>query len=128
MGIQRNQDQVSSGWRSVRWWRSLAILTAMSLLFTPVASMAIAQDDVPAYYSDTMEVGQTGGTLRFLLYEDPNTLNAVAGATTIANQVITAITEGLTENDPDGNYLPILAADLPSAENGGVSEDLLTIT
>ncbi|CAN5851385.1 peptide ABC transporter substrate-binding protein [soil metagenome] len=128
MKNQPNPDRESGNRQTVRWRRTLAVAAAFSLLITSFGGMAIAQDDPAPYYSDTMEVEQRGGTLRFLLYEDPNTLNAVAGATTIAYQVITAITEGLTENDPDGNYVPVLAAELPTVENGGVSEDLLTIT
>ena len=36
--------------------------------------------------------------------------------------------EGLLAIDPDGNYYPTLATEVPSLENGGVSEDGLTIT
>jgi len=127
MNVSPGMHEHSTRGRSNHLWRRLSVLAVFSLLFAGMASVALAQDEIP-YYSDTAAPERTGGTLRFLLYEDPNTLNAIAGATTIANQVITAITEGLTENDPDGNYVPVLAAELPSVENGGVSEDLLTIT
>ncbi|MGD9711622.1 MAG: peptide ABC transporter substrate-binding protein [Thermomicrobiales bacterium] len=113
--------------QTVRRWRSLEVLAAFALLFSGMASIAIAQDD-PPYYSDALPAETTGGTVRYLLYEDPNNLNPLGGATTIALQVVNAITEGLTENDPDGNYVPVLAAELPTVENGGVSEDLLIIT
>lgn len=95
-------------------------------------SAIFAQDATPEgaslYYEDTQGPPQPGGTLRYLLQEDPNSLNPVMGATTIALQVVAAILEGLTENHPDGTYLPILAAELPTAENGGISDDLLTVT
>ena len=45
-----------------------------------------------------------------------------------AVQVSLAILEGLTYHDPDGNYQTGLAAELPTLENGGVSEDLKTVT
>jgi len=35
---------------------------------------------------------------------------------------------GLGEWDAEGNFIPELAAELPSADNGGVSADGLTIT
>jgi peptide/nickel transport system substrate-binding protein len=66
--------------------------------------------------------------VNFLLYEDPDSLNPLVGQTTIAVQVSLAILEGLAYSDPDGNYQPQLAAELPTLENGGVSEDLLTVT
>ena len=91
---------------------------------------AAAQDATPeaAYYSDTQGPPVPGGTVNFLLYEEPDTLNPLVGNTTIAQQVVTAILEGLAYNDPDGNFQPMLAAELPTLENGGVSEDLTTVT
>ena len=95
---------------------------------------AIAQTATPEetsdtpYYQDTQGPPQPGGTLRYLLYEDPNTLNPILGSTSIAIQVVAAILEGLAENAPDGTFVPILAAELPTRENGGISEDLLTVT
>jgi peptide/nickel transport system substrate-binding protein len=115
----------------IRRWRGIAALVAFAMIFTSLSGVALAQEENPGdlpYYSDTLEPEQTGGTVRYLLYEDPNTLNPIAGATTIALQVITAVTEGLTQNDPDGNFVPVLAADLPTADNGGLSDDLLTVT
>ena len=95
-------------------------------------SVFAAQESTPEseqlYYEDTQGPPQPGGTLRFLLYEDPNSLNPILGSTSIAIQVVTAVQEGLVENAPDGAFVPILAAELPTQENGGVSEDLLTIT
>ncbi|MER3436678.1 MAG: hypothetical protein C4346_03135 [Chloroflexota bacterium] len=66
--------------------------------------------------------------VNYLLYEDADRLNPVLGNTSIAAQVVTTILEGLTENDPDGNYVPVLAAELPTLENGGASQDLTTVT
>ena len=91
---------------------------------TPAAGGTPAAD----YYSDTMGPAQPGGVLNYLLQEDPDSLNPLVGQTTIAVQVTTAILEGLVYVDPDGNVQPALAAELPTTENGGVSEDLLTIT
>jgi peptide/nickel transport system substrate-binding protein len=82
----------------------------------------------PAYYSDTAGPAQPGGVVDFLLYEDPDSLNPLVGQTTIAVQVSLAILEGLTYHDPDGNFQTALAAELPTLENGGVSEDLKTVT
>src|SRR5829696_5182153 len=109
--------------------RRITSLAFALLLLGSVAGGVLAQDPAtPESFSDTQGPAQPGGTVRFLLYEDPNTLNPIAGATSIAYQVINSITEGLTENAPDGTFVPILAAELPTLENGGVSEDLTTVT
>src|SRR5699024_4544737 len=69
-----------------------------------------------------------GGTVRHLLYEDPDTLNFVIGGTEIGRQICRTIVEGLVYVDPDGNRQPRLAEEVPTQENGGVSEDGLTVT
>lgn len=118
--------------RSSRWWRIVALV---ALLTPPLlgSGAAFAQDDAATegeapYYSDTQGPPQPGGTANFLLYEDPDTLNPWIGQTSIAAQVTTAILEGLTYSDPDGSFQPALAAELPTLDNGGVSEDLTTVT
>jgi peptide/nickel transport system substrate-binding protein len=74
-------------------------------------------DDVPA-----------GGTVRHLLYEDPETLNFVIGGTSIGRQVYQTVVEGLVYVDPDGNFQPLLAEEIPTEENGGITNDGLTVT
>lgn len=106
---------------------ALNVVVVASMLLVGGAGLAAAQDQ-PAYFSDTEGPPQTGGMLNYLLYEDPDTLNPVLGQTSIAAQVSTAILEGLTMNDPDGNFVPLLATELPTLENGGVSQDLTTVT
>lgn len=105
----------------------LGVLAVIGVMLLGLGGTAFAQDEKP-YYSDTQSPAQPGGTLNYLLYEDADTLNPILGNTSIASQVTQTILEGLTENDPDGNFVPILAAELPTLENGGVSEDLKTVT
>jgi peptide/nickel transport system substrate-binding protein len=69
-----------------------------------------------------------GGTVRHLLYEDPDTMNFVIGGTSIGRQVYQTIVEGLVYVDPDGNFQPLLAEEIPTEENGGITNDGLTIT
>ncbi|MCL4859313.1 MAG: peptide ABC transporter substrate-binding protein, partial [Caldilineaceae bacterium] len=47
---------------------------------------------------------------------------------TVGLEVEALIYESLTRVDPEGNHVPMLAAEVPTLENGGVSEDLLTYT
>lgn len=78
--------------------------------------------------SDSSGGPKRGGTVRHLIYEDPDTLNFLIGGTSIGRQVYQVIVEGLVGVDPQGNFYPILAEELPTHENGGISEDNLTIT
>ncbi len=84
--------------------------------------------DTAWYVDEAPGDPQPGGMLNYLLYEDPDSLNPIIGQTSIAVQVTTAILEPLAETLPDGSWAPILAEELPTLENGGVSEDLLTVT
>lgn len=128
----RRSPSRSSAWHA-RWWRIAALVALMTPLLAGAGAVGAQDaDSTPAaeapYYSDTEGPPQPGGVANFLLYEDPDSLNPLVGQTSIAVQVSQAILEGLTYNDPDGVFQPGLAAELPTLENGGVSEDLTTVT
>lgn len=74
------------------------------------------------------ESPQRGGTIVFPIYQDPKTLNPYLAQTGETSLIGKAIYEGLTDLGPDGKYYPRLAQELPTKENGRVSEDGLTIT
>jgi peptide/nickel transport system substrate-binding protein len=42
--------------------------------------------------------------------------------------VIAPVVEGLTQPGPDGSFVPVLAAQVPTLENGGISADGKTVT
>jgi peptide/nickel transport system substrate-binding protein len=69
-----------------------------------------------------------GGQVVLIIPEEPATLNQYLAVAAIVRQVADATTAGLTTVDADGNFVPVLAAELPTVENGGVSEDYKTIT
>ena len=69
-----------------------------------------------------------GGSATVLLPEDLPTLNPYLSTAFIALQVTPAILEPLVTVDPDGNYQPVLASEVPTPENGDVSADGLTVT
>lgn len=71
---------------------------------------------------------QSGGTATVLLPEDLPTLNPYVSTAFIALQVTPAIIEPLVEVDADGQYRPVLAAEIPSDENGGIAEEGLLVT
>jgi peptide/nickel transport system substrate-binding protein len=95
---------------------------------SPPAVMATSTP-LPTKSPDEEEADRpTGGTVRHLIYEDPDTLNFIIGGTSIGRQVYQTIVEGLVYVDPNGDFQPLLAAELPTYENGGISEDNLTVT
>jgi len=69
-----------------------------------------------------------GGDIVLIIPEEPASLNQYLAVAAIVRQVADATTAGLTTIDADGNFQPILAAELPTLDNGGVSEDYLTVT
>lgn len=68
------------------------------------------------------------GTATVLLPEDLTTMNPYTTTALITMQVVPAVLEPLVGVDPDGAYYPILAREVPTVGNGGVSEDGRTIT
>lgn len=69
-----------------------------------------------------------GGAITVLLPEDLSTMNPYLTTALITLQVTPAILEPLVGVDPEGQYYPILAREVPTIDNGGVSEDGLIIT
>lgn len=64
----------------------------------------------------------------FALSQEPELLNPLLATQTAAGEANSFIVEGLVEVDPDGEFFPTLAQEVPSVDNGLVSEDGLTIT
>jgi peptide/nickel transport system substrate-binding protein len=61
-----------------------------------------------------------GGTLTFAMWQEPNTLHYYYATQTIAGLVLEVAVEGLARTDPDGNYIPQLAREVPTVKNSGV--------
>jgi peptide/nickel transport system substrate-binding protein len=63
------------------------------------------------------------------LYQEPQILNPYIATQTASGEVYSGIIEGLIETDAAGNYYPVLAKELPTLENGGVTleGDVLTV-
>ncbi len=69
-----------------------------------------------------------GGTLRILYWQAPTTLNSHLGQGTKDNDASRLIIEPLAATGVDGKPVAVLAAEVPTVENGGVSKDLKTVT
>ncbi len=70
-----------------------------------------------------------GGTVTLIIPEEPALLNYFASDAAIVRQAAEATSmTGLVTIDEKGEFVPMLAAELPTAENGGLSSDYLTVT
>jgi peptide/nickel transport system substrate-binding protein len=70
-----------------------------------------------------------GGTVTLIIPEEPTTLNYFAADAAIVRQVAEATSmTGLATINQNGDFVPVLAEELPTLENGGLSDDYLTVT
>lgn len=93
----------------------LAIITAAALLLTACSGLGI---------------GRSGDeeTLTLHYWQPPSLPFPYLSAGDKDEDAAAVTLEPLANYDPDGNLTPKLAVDIPTIENGGVSQDLLTIT
>ena len=96
-----------------------SLLKVMSLVLvlvmaTGALGTAVAQDD--------------GDTLNILYWQAVSTLNPYLSGGTKDIEAASLILEPLARYDETGTMVAWLAAEIPTVENGGVSEDLTTIT
>lgn len=89
----------------------------------PPASAEPATSEAPA-----ATPGPSGGIVTVGLYQEPDNLNPYLAVQTASRLVRQISLEGLLKADPSGTYVPGLAAEVPTVENGGISADGLTIT
>jgi peptide/nickel transport system substrate-binding protein len=69
-----------------------------------------------------------GGNILLLQWQAPSQANAYLSTGTKDLLASSLVLEPLAEYDPDGLVVPALAAEIPSLENGGISEDQTQIT
>lgn len=106
---------------------SLTLLVVM-MVSSLVACISPATT-TPTGIADTQGNEPTsGGSLTFPIAEEPPTLNPYLSQTGWEALITQTIYEGLAAPGPDGVFYPVLAKELPTPENGGVSADGLMIT
>ena len=91
-----------------------------------LAHAGLAQSPAAVDYKPTRAGG--GGALRTLFWQAPTLLNPhfAVGAKDAEGAAI--FYEPLTAWDPDGNLVPVLAAEIPDIENGEVAADGMSVT
>lgn len=90
---------------------------ATAIIFTP---LAFAQEDDG--------VRGRSGQLNIIYWQAPSILNPFLSGGTKDVEASSIILEPLARYDNTGALVPYLAKDIPTVANGGVSEDLTTIT
>ena len=68
------------------------------------------------------------GDLAILFWQAPSVLNPYVGSGTKETEVASVVLEPLARYDDAGEMVPWLVDSVPTVENGGVSEDLTSIT
>jgi peptide/nickel transport system substrate-binding protein len=69
-----------------------------------------------------------GGTLVLGFYQEPELLNPLIRTQTVASWAGDFLESAVVDAAPDGTFYAQLAKEVPTIQNGGVSEDGLTIT
>jgi len=90
-----------------------------------LASAGIAQAQAKLVYKPTKRGG--GGALKTLWWQGSTLLNPYFAVGTKDQDGSRIFYEPLASWDPDGNLSPVLAAEIPTVQNGGLSKDGKTV-
>jgi peptide/nickel transport system substrate-binding protein len=121
--IRRLIDDVKIGRLSRR--RFVQIMVGLGLT-APLAAQMLTASGVAAQpkastFTPTRRGG--GGPLRVLWWQAPTLLNPHFATGTKDQDGARIFFEPLAGHDPDGNLVPVLAADIPTVDNGGLGRD-----
>ncbi len=91
-----------------------------TILMGAAASVAMA----PAAFAER----GTDGQVNIIMWQAPSTMNLYLSSGTKDIIAASMVLEPLANFSPEGKLLPRLATEIPSLENGGISEDLKSVT
>jgi peptide/nickel transport system substrate-binding protein len=89
---------------------------------------APATSAAPAATATSANAPKRGGKVVIALWQSPATLNGFLNTGQPMEETLVFVVEGLLQTMPDGTYGPVLAKEVPTTQNGGVSADGKTIT
>jgi peptide/nickel transport system substrate-binding protein len=69
-----------------------------------------------------------GGTLTMAVWQEPEHLNWELGTQTVMDDINFLLLARLSKPNEKGEFVPVLAAEIPTTQNGGISADGKTIT
>ncbi len=104
----------------------LGLTAPMAAQLLASAGVAQAQPKAGGDFNPTKRGG--GGQLKVLWWQAPTLLNPHFATGTKDQDGSRIFYEPLASYDPDGNLFPVLAAEVPSVKNGGVSKDGRSVT
>jgi peptide/nickel transport system substrate-binding protein len=109
---------------------SVLLLAVVMAACAPAAAPAPTQSEAGEASAPAAETGSTDGEKQIIyaLYQEPELLNPFLATQTAAGEAYDFVIEGLLGVAPDGSRYPVLAQEVPTIENGLVSEDGLTLT
>ena len=118
--------------RQLRSFYLIGALLVVALLLTACPAAVPAGDTgseaAPAAESEAADAGGDGNTLTILYWQAASVANPYLSGGTKDNDAGAIVLDPLANFDENGVLTPALAAEIPTLENGGVSEDLTTIT
>jgi peptide/nickel transport system substrate-binding protein len=94
----------------------------------PAAPTTIAAAAAPKPTTAAAASGATGGTLRLLMWQGPTILNGHLSQGTKDYIAARFCCEPLLTVNAEGVFAPVLAAEVPSKDNGGLGTDGKTVT
>jgi len=94
----------------------------------PTATSAPAAAPAPTKPAAAAVGRGSAGTLKVLYWQGPTILNPALAVGTKDVHAARLVTEPLLNYDEAGNLVPVLAAEVPSRQNGGLSEDGKSVT
>lgn len=77
---------------------------------------------------DAADSPRSGGTAVLAMLQEPGSMNPLFNTEGASSLAIGPVLEPLFVAKADGSYQPVLAAEVPTVDNGGVSADGLTVT
>lgn len=101
-------------------------MNRLAKIFAAIFAVLMLAQCTPAPV--TIATPKKGGTVTLALYQEPETLNPYLAAQRAAGEVHTFVIEGLLGVNENGEFYPVLAREVPTKENGGLSDDGLTVT
>ncbi|WP_086466241.1 peptide ABC transporter substrate-binding protein [Oceanibaculum nanhaiense] len=121
-------NKVKHGKLSRRGFISRMVMLGLTapLASQMLLSAGVAQAKSAMEYKPTKAGG--GGTLKLLWWQGPTLLNPHFAVGTKDQDGSRIFYEPLAAWAPDGTLIPILAAEIPTRENGGLSEDGKSVT
>ncbi len=95
---------------------------------TRLRTLTLAAAAVAALASTAAAERGTDGELKMLYWQAPSILNPYLSGGTKDIHAASLVLEPLARYDENGDMVPWLAADIPTLDNGGVAQDLMSIT